>query len=295
MPPKLLEDAIEGLYVAFSGYPLPEDTMPCPCCHSAGANDLLHAASLRELQWQHLAGYSIEALMVWGDLDCYRHFLPRIFELTLTAGEWPETPTPQRVFDLLRYGEWRTWLRGEQTAVERMLHAIWETVRSNPPIESGYIDVDQWLCCISQCEDDLVPYLDQWINDDRLSAAWALSSLVLSSTIAYTNADSNHKPPIWDGEESRAKIDEWYKLPHPGAFWRSCDAQYAQLQNWVRLPATLEKLRRAETSCGRTEMEREFRTARQCILNAASTKFEVVYRDRCFQTAYWESPSYRLF
>lgn len=155
--PKVLEKAIEGLYVAFSGYPLPEDTMPCSCCHDAGANDLLHAAPLRELQWKQLADYSQNALMVWGDLDCYKHFLPRIFELVLIAGEWPKTPTPERVFGILRYGQWRTWPPEEQEPVERMLQAVWKTVRSNSPIESGYIEVDRWLCCISQCEDDLTP------------------------------------------------------------------------------------------------------------------------------------------
>lgn len=293
--PKVLEEAIEGLYVAFSGYPLPEDTMPCGCCHGPSANELLHGAPLRELQWKHLAGYSTEAIMVWGDLDCYKHFLPRIFELALTSGEWHKTPNPERVFGILRYGQWRTWPCQEQESVERMLRAVWETVRSNLPIEGGYIDVDQWLCCISQCEDDLKPYLDQWTKDQSLSAAWALSCLILGSTIAYTNADTNHNHPVWEGEESRARIEEWSKLPHRGPFWDKCDAQYAQLQQWVKSSDALEKLCRAETSCGHAEMEREFRTAQQCIMEAESTKFEVVYRERRFQTPYWESPTYRLY
>lgn len=293
--PHPIEEAVEGLYVTFSGYPLPEDTMPCSCCHSADANDLLHAAPLRELQWEHLADYSIEALMVWGDLDCYRHFLPRIFELALTAGEWPKTPSPESIFHVLRCGEWRTWPKQEQDAIERMLQAVWGIVRSNPPIEGGYIDVDQWLCCISQCEDDLVPYLDQWMEDERLSASWALSGLILGSTIAYTDANTNHNPPVWEGEESRAIIQEWFKQPHRGAFWKYCAVQYAQLQQWVMSPAALEKLHRAEASCERTEMKRELRTAQQCILEARSTKFEAVYRNRRFQTAYWESPTNRLY
>lgn len=293
--PKFLEEAIEGLYTAFSEYPLPEDTMPCDGCHPADADELLHAAPLRELQWKHISGYAIEALLVWGDLDCYRHFLPRIFELVLTAGEWPNTPDPESVFGILRYGNWRTWPGQQHESIERMLQAVWETVRSNPPIEGGYIDVDRWLCCISQCEDDLAPYLDQWMKNQRLSASWALSSLILGSTIAYTDADTDHNPPVWEGEESRAKIEEWSRLPHRGAFWEDCDAQYAQLPQWVKSPAALEKLRHAEITCGRSEMEREFRTAQQCILEVRSTKFEAVYRDRRFQTAYWESPVYRLY
>lgn len=107
--PKPIEEAVEKLYIAFSGYPLPEDTEPCGCCHSTDANQLLHAAPLRELQWEHLAEYSTEALMVWGNLDCYKHFLPRVFELVLTAGKWPETPTPEMVFKVLQYGAWHRW------------------------------------------------------------------------------------------------------------------------------------------------------------------------------------------
>jgi hypothetical protein len=174
-----------------------------------------------------------------------------------------------------------------------MLDAIWETIRSNPPIHGVYIDVEQWLCCISQCESDLSPYLERWMNDERLSSAWALSSLILGSTIAYTGTD--HEPPVWEGEESRTRIEEWFKLPQRGAFWKDCDAQYAQLQEWARSPLAIEKLHRAEISCSQSEMEREFRAAQQCIVEAGTTKFEVVYKERRFQTAYWESPSYRLY
>ncbi|HVU45920.1 MAG TPA: hypothetical protein VHD85_07340 [Terracidiphilus sp.] len=166
-------------------------------------------------------------------------------------------------------------------------------MRSNPPIEAGYIDVDQWLCCINQCEDDLTPYLDQWMADERLSAAWALSSLILASEIAYTNANTKHDPPVWEGEESRAKVEEWSKQSHRGAFWKHI--QYAQLEAWINSPAVLDKLCRAAMNCRHSEMESELRTAQQCLLEAQSTKFERVYKDRRFQTAYWQSPTYRLY
>lgn len=231
--------------------------------------------------------------MVWGDLDCYKHFLPRIFELTLTEGEWPDTPSPEMVFGVLRYGDWNKWPELEQGAVKRMLEAVWETLRSNPPM--GFIDVDRWLCCISQCENDLLPYLDRWESDQRLSACWAVSSLILGSTIAYTDADTIHEPPARVGESSNSAIREWFKRPHRGAFWNGCDAQYRQLQEWVKSPVALEKLRNAATSCGQTELEREFRTAEQCILEGGSTKFEAAYRLRRFQSAFRESPTYRLF
>jgi hypothetical protein len=293
--PKVLEESIEGLYVAFSRYPLSQDTMPCSCCHTPDANSLLHAEPLRNLEWKHLREYADEALLVWGGLEDFKHFLPRIFDLLLNASDWKKgTPSPEAVFRRFHYGEWRTWPQEEQKAVEKMLQAVWETVRSNPPIEGGYINVDQWLCSISQCEDDLGPYLEQWMEDGRLSASWALSSLILGSTIAYTGTD--HTMPVWDDNPDRiAKVQEWFKLPHRGAWWKHCDTQYAQLQEWVRSPAALEKLRRAEISCVNSEIERELATAQRCIREARSTKWEPAYRDRLYQTAYWEGPTYRLY
>lgn len=139
------------------------------------------------------------------------------------------------------------------------------------------------------------PYLDQWMRDERLSSAWALSCLVLGSTIAYMDADTNHERPVWEGEESRAKIEEWSRRPQRGPFWKNCDVQYAQLQRWVKSSVAVEKLRRAAMSCGHSELERELRTAHECILEAPFSKFEVVYRERRFQSAYWNSPTYRLY
>jgi hypothetical protein len=76
---------------------------------------------------------------------------------------------------------------------------------------------------------------------------------------------------------------------------RHCDVQYDQFQEWVRSPAALEKLHRAEMSCGNSKMESELATAQRCILEARSTTWEPVYRQRLFQTSYWESPTYRLY
>jgi len=131
-----------------------------------------------------------------------------------------QNSSPERVFGILPYGQWRTWPLQEQESVERMLRAVWETVRSNPPIEGGYIDVDQWLCCISQCEDDLGRYLDEWMDDERLSASWALSSLILGSTIAYTGTD--HAVRVREDDPDRiAKIRECLICLIAGHFGRT--------------------------------------------------------------------------
>jgi hypothetical protein len=60
------------------------------------------------------------------------------------------------------------------------------------------------------------------MEDERLSASWALSSLVLGSTIAYSGTD--HSKPVWDGNSE--KIRKWFDLPHRQAWWEHCDVQY---------------------------------------------------------------------
>ena len=216
--PTLLGNAIEDLYAAFSKYPLPDDTCPCPCCHSTDVNALLHAAPLRQLQWQHLAGYSTEALMVWGDSDCFKHFLPRIFELVLTDGR--NSPDPERVFGILSYGEWRTWPPAEQHAVEVFLRAVWDSVLKEPPLDR-YMGIESWICAISRSEDDLTPYLRQWEMDESHPACLALSGFLLKSAITRSKKQGRNE------------------------FWADRDTQYAQVQDWVKSTAVRQKLERA--------------------------------------------------
>jgi len=293
--PRVLQGAIEDLYATFSAYPLQEDTHPCSCCHTPIANELVHGAPLRELTWRHLSDYTGDAILTWGDVDCFRHFLPRIIELTVTDAERPNgAPDAVQVFRLFYHAEWRTWPEQEQGAVKQLLSAVWQTVLSNPPIESGWIDVEEWICAISHCESDIKGNLDLWRRDDRISAAWALSCLVLGSEIPYVSM--NVDAPVWiEGQDQQAFIDEFMKTPTASPYWDQCRAQLAQLIEWVRSPEASEKLRRAELTCDNEVLEQEFRFAQLCIREAPNMKFVRVYRERLYQSAFWEGLTHRLY
>lgn len=232
-----LDQAIEGLYTAFEGYPLPRFTNPCPCCHSAEVELKLHARPLRDLDADHLRDYAVDAILTWGGEAVFKHFLPRIFELLVTL------PDPCRqlidreiVFSKFRYGNWQAWPEAEQAAVEGFLHSVWYEVLGDPPGEESYSDLESWICSIGQCEDDLSSYLHEWIEDERQSASLALSRLLLTSAVARTKKHGRNE------------------------FWRG--DQYAQLQKWVKSPAVIEKLEKAEASCAGSELANEFAAAR---------------------------------
>jgi hypothetical protein len=237
-----LRDAIERLYELFAKYPLPADTKPCPCCHTPDDEASLRAKPLRDLKAEQLDKYAGDALLVWGDVNVFKHFLPRIFELVVIIPDAAYAfPNPEIVFSKFLHGEWRTWPKEEQAAVERFLHAVWEEVLNTPPPAGISTDLESWLCSIGQCEDDLSPYLDQWMRDESLSACLELSSLLLSSAVART------------GNRGR------------NAFWNGREAQYAQLKAWATSPAVVEKLRLAEAHWSNSDFSSTFAMARSIV------------------------------
>ena len=84
-PSPELDAAIEQLYVALQGYPLPPSMPPCPCCHSVDSERPLYSLNLRKLRPKDLEQYARDALLTWGGVDEFRHFLPRIFEIPTYA------------------------------------------------------------------------------------------------------------------------------------------------------------------------------------------------------------------
>ncbi|WP_139923886.1 hypothetical protein [Hymenobacter sp. DG01] len=118
-----LQTSIENLYSVFAKYPLNPHMDGSPL-HSDLLiwNRTLATRPLRELSVDHLGIFYFKVMTTWGDVDDFRHFLPRISELlaTLDTG-WEEWVA----LDKLRYGHWQTWPVSEQNAVKDYLLALW--------------------------------------------------------------------------------------------------------------------------------------------------------------------------
>jgi hypothetical protein len=155
-----LDDSIEALYRVFERYPLRPSTEPCPHCHDPGEEGVLHEHLLRDLTAQQLSGFAGEALTVWGDVVDFKHFLPRIMEITVSKHtfDWPDT---ESLFGRLAYGRWREWPSDEQQAVEQFLHAYWRDGLGRYPTSD---DIGSMLTAIAATDVDLTPFLDWWIE-----------------------------------------------------------------------------------------------------------------------------------
>jgi hypothetical protein len=215
-----LRQATERLYAVFARYPLRSYIQPCPCCHEPGDEARIHRHSLRELTTEDLRQYADDAVLVWGTVDDFRHFLPRIFELQ-TTGDLKNMTGPEAVFSRLHYAEWQNWPEAEQNALNAYFMALWRWTLASPPCddEPGFWwNCDDRLCSIGQATDDLEPFLYSW------HTAPSPLALVHLAEIVQENA-------------KRLRTSRLHS-----AWWKDRQPQMHQAVRWLRRAETVQLL-----------------------------------------------------
>jgi hypothetical protein len=202
-----LRTAIENLYATFASYPLRRDTNACTCCHSPEDEKRLHKNSLRELRAEDLELYATDALFVWGDVDDFKHFLPRIFELAAKYGE--EFADQPIIFNKLYHGEWRYWPDAEQSAVEHFFRALWTCLLNQEPRDHFGDEIEDWLCGIAQAAFCLSPYLDAWLALETENARLNLARFIAETDFLLPN---HHATAFW-GERAElfSEVAAWVR------------------------------------------------------------------------------------
>jgi hypothetical protein len=119
-----LKIEIQNLYDAFSSYPLRRGMEGCPCCVRESDKRLLYSKPLRELSYDELSHYYLKAMTTWGDVNDFKHFVPRFFELLATGTTLLDAFI---IFDQLEYGGWDGWSLAEREAVKSFIIAWWES------------------------------------------------------------------------------------------------------------------------------------------------------------------------
>lgn len=150
--------------------------------------------------------YAFRAMTTVGDVDDFRHFLPRILELIA------ELPADREVvLSKLSYAKWTEWPAAEIEAVRTYLTKLWSWARRQPPDPYPNIpaEIGSWLCAIARAEEDLGPYLQAWIDDKEPAARDNLFRFIADAHQALEGADS------------------------PVAFWEDATDQWQQVKSWV--------------------------------------------------------------
>lgn len=115
--------AIEELYKTFAKYPFKSTIEGCPCCVSDTDKSTLHSKQLRELEDEDISRYAFKAMTTWGDVNDFKHYLPRIFELLSTRKLIVDTFV---VLGKLDYGNWTEWESQETLTISKFLKSWWK-------------------------------------------------------------------------------------------------------------------------------------------------------------------------
>lgn len=115
--------ALENLYSTFLCYPFKSTIEGCPCCVSDIDKSTLHSKQLRELEDDDLSRYAFKAMTTWGNVEDYKHYLPRILELTAQRKLIVDTFV---TLGKLEYGKWKEWDKPEQESIIEFIKAWWK-------------------------------------------------------------------------------------------------------------------------------------------------------------------------
>lgn len=210
-------EPIANLYAVFSRYPVPAHH-GCPCCVTEEDTRRLASSPLRELTCDALGRYAFKALTTWGTVDGFKHYLPRLLELTKAE----DGLAPRVVFGKLEYARWTSWPSVERDVVRGFLGLVWALALATPPTE---LAAGEWLKDIAQAESDLGPYLGRWEADPSRRASLHLAELALQ------HAEALRRPGVvlpgtWP-------IGPWH-----------------QVEAWLLSPGTSERLERTFFEAG---------------------------------------------
>ena len=123
-----LQTAIEELYKTFSKYPFNSTIDGCPCCVSDSDKSTLHSKPLRELEDEDISRYAFKAMTTWGNVNDFKYYLPRIFELSASRKLIVDHFV---VLGKLHYGKWQEWKASEQETIAKFLIAWWKNDINN--------------------------------------------------------------------------------------------------------------------------------------------------------------------
>jgi hypothetical protein len=134
-----VRDTIEDLYRAYAPVPLDPGVGYCDHCVAPEQVAALHAEPLRKIRAETIAKLLAKGVSTWGDERYFRHFLPRLLELTASgdlAVYSVETYLPSKLARCLAAGT-----PDERAAVDRFLNTWWaDTLARYPaPVEAATV------------------------------------------------------------------------------------------------------------------------------------------------------------
>lgn len=197
-----LQRLIDGCYAAFAPYPRPLVMHASPLRDPVGLLKTLSSAPLRELTGEQIGPYSGYALTTVGDVEDYKHFLPRILEQAVREQLWTGTE-PWIIATRLKKAQWLDWPAHEQAAIRALFAAAWSQALQEDPDEEN---AEPWICGIAYLDLDLAAMLEKWLAAPSINAALQLAHFMQTEAEFVFENDTTERA-VWSGVDE-AKIHQ---------------------------------------------------------------------------------------
>lgn len=188
-----LQAAIENAYTAFAKVPFPRRLDASPYRDGDGTLAALSAAPLRALSGEQIGPYAGWAITTVGSADDYRHFLPRIFELSVLDPTWLGIEPPIMADKLLR-AQWRQWPSAQRSAVLDFFRAAFRWAIERHPDE--YVQADLWCCGLIILGDSPALTFERWQASVSPNAALNLASFIIGEA-KHLRRHGEVRAPFW--------------------------------------------------------------------------------------------------
>lgn len=120
----------QDIYHEFKKYPLKENIEGCPHCDLKSVNSSLHSKALGLLSWDDLQIFIFKTMTTFGDIEDFKHFLPRILELYIS--DYWNAPYDFGLFlSKLEYAKVETWVPQEKNAVMNLYESWVNQLKSS--------------------------------------------------------------------------------------------------------------------------------------------------------------------
>lgn len=171
-----LQPVIARLYENFAIYPhnVVMEASPLHADQMALWTANLQSAPLPKLNASQLTDYVGRAISTWGSVDDFKHYLPRILELT---AQFDAPYAASIVFGKLEYAGWRAWPSTEVKAIEEYLLALWIHLLQHDSEKAAW-EFNAYLQGILSLYTPPAVLLEHWANDHSKTATIRLAKFL---------------------------------------------------------------------------------------------------------------------
>lgn len=120
-----LNIAIKNLYTVFEKYTIKGSLRErsCSCCVSKTDIELLLSNDLFSLSIDEIGFFMRKAITTFGNVNDYKHFLPRILELMQFKNN--DVLDDFLIFEKLNYSNWKSWDSSEVEVIQDYFTLLW--------------------------------------------------------------------------------------------------------------------------------------------------------------------------